>query len=146
MQSLVKRTLFYDPLIEFRAGLDAWGRPGYRPAEDVVTGEDQTIIRLDVPGVPRESLSIETQEGVLTVKGERRAEAVTDQAGIHRLERAAGSFSRSWRLADGVDSDKIEANLEDGVLEISVPKPERAEPHKIEVKESVPALEASEEE
>lgn len=141
MQSLVRRTLFYDPFTELRSGLDSWGRPSFRPAEDVVAAEDATVIRLDVPGIAREDLEIEAQEGVLTVRGERRLE----QEGAGRIERASGSFSRSWRLVDGVDTDKIEAHLQDGVLELRVPKPERAEAVKIEVKEVVPALEAAEE-
>ena len=133
MQAVVRRSLFYDPFAELRGNLDAWGSSGFRPAEQVISQEERTLIRLDVPGVSEDKLAIESQEGVLTVKGTR------DFSGT------PVAFSRSWRLVDGVDTDKIEAHLQDGVLELRVPKPERAAAVKIEVKEVVPALEAAEE-
>lgn len=144
MQGLVRRTFFYDPLIEFRAGLDSWGRssaPAFRPAEDVIDEQDKTLIRLDVPGVSREDIQIDVQEGVLSVSGERIKERSEESGSYRRLERFNGSFSRSYRLADGVDPQSIGASLSDGVLELSIPKPEKAKPVTIEVS-AAPELEA----
>lgn len=144
MQGLVRRTFFYDPLIECRAGLDSWGRsaaPSFRPAEDVIDEQDKTLVRLDVPGVAREDISIEVQEGVLSVSGQRVKERSEEEGSYRRLERLNGSFSRSYRLADGVDAQAIEASLSDGVLELSIPKPEKAKPVTIEVSVA-PELEA----
>ena len=75
----------------------------------------------------------------LTVRGERYSEQTSNVNGYRRLERSSGSFRRSVRLPQGVDASAIEANFDRGVLEISVPKPQAAQPQRVEITVGTPA-------
>ncbi len=97
---------------------------GWNPAADVMENKDEYIFKLEVPGVAREDINVEFHENTLTVKGERKAETDVKEEDIHRIERFSGSFSRSFTLPGESDSDKIEARLKDGVLELRIPKAE----------------------
>ena len=79
-------------------------------------------------------MSIEVQDGTLTISGERKAEHEQQERGWYRIERSFGSFSRSLTLPDGVDADAITAEFDHGVLEVRIPKPEERKPRRIEIK------------
>lgn len=104
------------------------------PAIDVVEEEDRYALRADLPGLTEEDVKIEVQDGVLTVAGERSSESEQRKEGYHRIERSSGSFSRSLRLPRGVEADAIEASFANGVLEVSIPKPEQPKPRRVEIK------------
>jgi HSP20 family protein len=78
-------------------------------------------------------VAIEFADGVLTISGERSFDYERKEKGFFRLERSFGKFSRSLSLPDGIDADKIVASFHDGVLEVTVPKPEERKPRRIEV-------------
>jgi HSP20 family protein len=115
------------------------GDGGFLPACDVVEEKDHLFVQVDLPGLRKEDVSVTLQEGVLTIKGERRAEAAGKEAAgkeaaWYLRERAAGSFTRTMELPVAVDAGKIEAHFRDGVLSVKLPKAEAAKPKQIEVK------------
>ena len=103
------------------------------PAVDLAETDDSLLLRMDLPGLDEDDVSIEIRDGVLTVSGERRAEHEQKSEGYQRIERSFGSFSRSLNLPDGVAPDKVEAGFDKGVLEIRVPKPEERKPHRVQI-------------
>ncbi len=119
---------------------DAFGREqqptvAWTPAADVREEEGAYVFELDLPGVAGESIEVTTDQGVLTVRGERRSEARETNAGRwHVVERVQGSFRRSFQLPGQVAEDKIEAQLTNGLLRVRVPKAEVPKAKKIEVK------------
>jgi HSP20 family protein len=115
------------------------------PAMDLVEDDQRFILRADLPGVREGDVSIELEDNVLTVSGERRTEHEERKEGYRRMERASGVFTRSLTLPEGVDPEGIEAHFEHGVLEVSIPKPEQRKPHKvaITVANGEPAIEGT---
>ena len=118
------------------------------PHMDLVEAEDHFVLKADLPGLDEGDVSIEVQDGTLTISGEREAEHESRERGWYRIERAFGSFSRSLTLPDRVDSDGISANFDRGVLEVRIPKPEEHKPRRVEIKAGgknggTPAVEGS---
>jgi HSP20 family protein len=103
------------------------------PAMDIAETDDSVVLRSDLPGVKEDDVQIEVKDGVLTVSGERRDEHEEKGEDFHRVERSFGRFSRSLSLPDGVDPDKVEANFDNGVLEVRIPKPEETQPTRVEI-------------
>jgi len=103
------------------------------PAMDLVESTDHFVLRADLPGLAEEDVQIEIEDGVLTVSGERKPEDGTKQEGYYRIERSFGSFSRSLTLPKGVDADNVIASFDRGVLEVRIPKPEKARPKRISI-------------
>jgi HSP20 family protein len=116
------------------------------PAMDLVETEEHFVLRADLPGLSEDEVSIELENNVLTVSGERKSEHEERKEGYHRVERAYGSFSRALTLPEGVDPDAIEASFDRGVLEVRVPKPEERKPRRVEISVggSKPAIEGQE--
>lgn len=100
---------------------------------DIHETESDYFLSLDMPGVQQSDIDIETTNGFLTVVGERKKESTFDQATAHRVGRVYGKFQRSFRLPQGVDVDKIQASVDNGVLYLAIPKAEAAKPKKIEI-------------
>lgn len=103
------------------------------PAMDLVEAEDHFVLTADLPGLSQEDVTIEVQDKVLTLSGERRAEHETREQGFYRLERATGAFSRSLTLPEGIDPEMVTARFDKGVLEVRIPKPEERKPRRIEI-------------
>ncbi|WP_242923538.1 Hsp20/alpha crystallin family protein [Pontibacter liquoris] len=96
----------------------------FTPHVDACETDKSFEIELALPGVKRDDINIDFQEGKLTITGERRLEKKEDGRRYHMLETQYGAFSRTFYLPDNVNPDKIKARLEDGVLQVSVPKDE----------------------
>jgi HSP20 family protein len=110
---------------------------GFVPPADVVADDDGVTVYMDVPGLKADSLEIELENEVLTVRGERRPPYPVDgdgARGVRRIERRFGKFERSLRVPQGLDPDAIDASLADGVLTLRIPKPPAPEPHRVEIK------------
>jgi len=103
------------------------------PATDLIESETHYVLRADLPGVSEDDISIELDHDVLTISGERKAETREQTGGYVRVERVSGSFRRSVRLPKGVDAEAITAAFDNGVLEVSVPKPEQPKPRRVQV-------------
>lgn len=108
--------------------------PSFRPAVDIYEDEEGITLTAELPGVEAKDVEIDVHENVLTLKGERRLEKEDRRDGYHRIERAYGSFSRSFVLPDGVEADKCEAEMKDGLLRVRLPKRPHSKPRKIEVR------------
>jgi HSP20 family protein len=105
----------------------------WTPAMDVVEADGHFVLRADLPGLSESDVSIEVDDNVLTIKGERKSEHEHKGDGYYRVERSFGSFSRSLKLPEGVDADSIQANFDNGVLEVKIPKPEQPQPRKVQI-------------
>ncbi len=103
------------------------------PAVDLVEEGERYVLRADLPGVREQDVKVEVNDNVLTVSGERHAEHEHRRDGYYRVERSSGRFSRSLLLPDGVDPKAVHARYENGVLEVSVPKPEQPQPHRVSI-------------
>ena len=103
------------------------------PPIDIKEGEDAYEVSADVPGVDPKDIDVSLEDGVLTVKGERKTESQDEGLGYTRTERAYGSFFRRFTLPDTADAENISARTEHGVLRLHVPKKEKALPKKISV-------------
>ena len=104
------------------------------PAVDIQENEKEFLIHADIPGVDPNDIDVHMEDGMLTIKGERESETKTEKEGYKRVERQRGTFYRRFSLPDTANADKISAKSKHGVLEITIPKQEKAQPRKIEVK------------
>ena len=106
---------------------------GVFPAVNIFSEKDDCVVRLEVPGVPPDQITVETQGRTLTVAGKRDSTA-PEGSGFHRRERDCGAFSRSLQLPDDLDVVRTEAVYAHGLLTLRVPKKEAATPRQINVK------------
>lgn len=119
-------------------GQTAWpsnGQDLWAPAVDVEETADALVFRAELPGMSREDLEVELEDGVLTIAGEKKYEKKEENAQGLLYERRWGTFSRRFTLPRAVAADGITADLRNGVLEIRVPKAEEAKGRKIEVRD-----------
>jgi HSP20 family protein len=103
-------------------------------AMDVIDRRDEILVRVDVPGVSEKDVEVTVDNGVLTVRGQRKEEHEDRDEDYYAAERWAGAFSRAVTLPAAVDADRIKATLKHGVLEIRLPKAKEAVGRRIEVK------------
>jgi HSP20 family protein len=122
-----------DRLFDAFFGADRDQSRRWVPPVDLVEAEDHFVLKADLPGLSEQDVSIEVQDNTLTISGERKDEHESRERGWYRIERSFGSFSRSLTLPDGVDPDGISARFENGVLEVSIPKPEERKPRRVEI-------------
>ncbi len=105
----------------------------WAPLVDVIEDEKEYLVKAELPEVKKDDVKITVQDEVLTVSGERTQEKEEKGKKFHRIERAYGSFSRSFTLPEDADASKIAADFKNGVLTVHLPKSERAKPKSIEV-------------
>ena len=105
----------------------------WTPAVDIYETEDSLVVEAELPGVDPKNIDVSVDDGVLSLKGERKLEKEVKEENYHRVERAYGMFQRSVRLPSDVDADAIKANYESGVLKVSVPKVEPKKPKSVPI-------------
>ncbi|NNE36771.1 MAG: Hsp20/alpha crystallin family protein [Gammaproteobacteria bacterium] len=105
----------------------------WRPAVDIKEEKERYVIHADLPGVEAKDIDITMENGILTLKGERKMDKEEQHDGYKRVERVRGTFYRRFSLPDTADTDNIGANSRDGVLEITVPKHAKVQPRRITV-------------
>lgn len=105
----------------------------WSPAVDIREEADKFVIHADIPGVKPEEIDISMEDGVLTIKGEKKSESKTEKEGYKRVERTYGSFYRRFSLPDTANAEAISASSKHGVLEVVIPKREAVQPKKISV-------------
>jgi HSP20 family protein len=103
------------------------------PSVDVHEEQDRFVVRADLPGVEPKDIEVTAEDGVLTIRGERRFERRENGQGFERLERAAGTFLRRFTLPETAQPDAIKARQTNGVLEVSIPKQPKVEPRRIRI-------------
>lgn len=106
----------------------------WSPSVDIVEDEKEWLLKVDLPDVKRDDVKVTVEEGVLTITGEREFEQEEKNKKYHRVERAYGSFLRSFTLPDGADGGKVSAEYKDGGLRVHLPNGEKAKPKAIDVK------------
>jgi len=122
----------FEPFARFSAHDEDLVSGTWVPPVDVAETQDKILVRAEVPGFRQEDIQIEFENGLLTLRGDRKFEKV-DGVTWHRVERVYGSFSRTFTLPRSVDAEKIAATYRDGILEIEVPKREEAKPKQIRI-------------
>lgn len=105
----------------------------WAPAVDIKEEKAKFVLHADLPGVEPEAIDVSTENGMLTIKGEKQTEAKTEKEGYKRVERTYGSFYRRFSLPDTADLSAISAVTKNGVLVITIPKRESVQPKKISV-------------
>ena len=105
---------------------------GWNPAVDVMEETERIIVKVEAPGVEEKDLRVTFEDGLLTIAGERQFERKDDR-NYHRIERAYGTFTRTFTLPRSVDGTKIAANYRNGVLEVEIPKKEESRPKQIQI-------------
>ncbi len=105
----------------------------WTPAVDIKEEDEGFVLKADVPGVDPKDIDVTMDDGVLTIKGERRHESEEDANGYKRVERSYGNFYRRFSLPDTANADAVTAKGKDGVLEIFIPKQEKVQPRRISV-------------
>jgi len=105
----------------------------WAPRVDIRETDDALLVQAELPGIDKKDVHLEVKDGVLTLSGERRYEKDVKEENVHRVERAYGSFSRSFSLPSNVDANKVDANMKNGVLEVRLPKRESAKPKAIAI-------------
>lgn len=103
------------------------------PPVDVAETQEKIVVRAEAPGMRQEDIQIEFENGMLTIRGERKLDKSEQGLTYHRVERVYGNFSRSFTLPRSVDPEKIAASYRDGILQIDVPKKEEAKPKQIRI-------------
>lgn len=125
-----------DRLFEDTFGRDS-GRSGWAPPVDVWEDSKEIVLEVELPGVKPADVEVTTENGVLTIRGDKRSSVTEQHDGrYHVVERAYGSFSRSFQLPTGLDDRRIEAEFENGLLLVRVPKTALAQPRKVEIRSS----------
>jgi len=102
----------------------------WRPVVDVRENDKNIVVHAELPGVKKEDITIDVSEGTLTLSGEKREEKKEDNERYHRVERSYGKFTRQFNLPEGVNTSQICACFNNGVLELTIPKPEKREAKK----------------
>jgi HSP20 family protein len=120
------------------SNLTAWA-----PAVDIYENEHELVVKADLPDVDPKNLDIRVENNILSIRGERKFENKVNEENYLRVERAYGSFSRSFSLANTVNPDGIKADYQNGVLTLNVPKREEAKPKQIKVSVGTPAVAAA---
>ena len=121
---------FFFPMPKEDTARSMWG---WNPKVDVYEEDDHIVLKAELPGVDKKDIDVNVSNGVLTVKGERSIDNEVKEKNYFRKERSFGRFERSFTLPGEVDPEKIEADYKDGILKVSVPKPEDARPKQITV-------------
>jgi HSP20 family protein len=114
----------------------------WAPAVDIYETENEVILTAEIPGIEEKDIEIKVEDNTLTLRGERKFEKETKEENYHRIERAYGSFFRSFTLPAFVDQDRIEAEHENGVLKIRMPKRSELKPRKVKILKPVNAEKA----
>jgi len=125
--------LFGDLLERSQPQEEGLGTGIWMPNVDIFETKDAICVRAELPGVKKDDVHVEVKEGVLTLRGDRRFEKEVKEENYHRIERAYGTFHRSFTLPSSVEAEKVSARMKDGVLEVDLPKKEQAKPRKINI-------------
>ena len=124
-----------DKLFEDTFGRGEGGLSSWTPAVDIRESENELRLDLELPGIQPEEVEVTAENGILTVQGEKRNERKEGDEGsrYHVVERSYGSFLRSFQLPPGLDEEKIEADYNNGILSIHIPKTALPQPRKIQI-------------
>ncbi len=123
-----------DSMMHSFLGDTAFSRHRSRPAVDVSESDNESAVLMELPGVGKDDISITLNDGKLTISGERKQTAIPDNAKWLRNETSVGEFSRTIALPHQVDVSKVNAEMNDGILKVTLPKAEEARPREVKIR------------
>ena len=135
VQSRLSR-IFGRPLAHKEGGKEEMTVAEWSPLVDISEDDKEYLVKAELPDVKKEDIKLSIHENVLSISGERKYEKEEKGKKYHRVERAYGSFLRSFTLPEDADAGRISAECKDGILKVHLPKSEKAKPKSIEVKVS----------
>jgi HSP20 family protein len=103
------------------------------PSVDIYEDANNVVVKAELPGAKKEDLKVDVTEDTISISGEKKKEEKVEKKDYYRFERSYGSFRRSFALPSGVDSARAKAKFKDGVLEVTIPKSEKAKKKEVEV-------------
>jgi HSP20 family protein len=115
-------------------GDEGIARGAWMPNVDIYENKDQIVLEAELPGMNREDFDLSIENNIITLRGERRFEKKDDGDNYHRVERAYGTFTRSFTLPQTVSAETANAEYKNGVLRVTLPKREEVKARRIEVK------------
>jgi len=113
-----------------------WGQGLWAPPVDIYETDDAFMLKAELPGFTKDDVNIEVHENRLIIRGERKRETEAKEDQYHRVERAYGRFERAFWLPTTVDAEHIQASFKNGILEMRLPKSEKAKPKQIPITET----------
>ena len=118
----------------YRGGDEDWALGGsWAPAVDVYEKDGNIVLKAELPGLDPKDVDVRVENNILTLRGERRFDDEVKRDNYHRVERAYGTFTRSFTLPNAVDTNNIKADFKDGVLHVVLPKKEEAKQRQIQI-------------
>lgn len=126
--------LFSDSMKREGTGSGEFVTRSWAPSVDVIENENDIVVKAELPGMEQKDIDVHLEDNQLTIKGERKFEQEDKGENYLRQERVYGSFYRSFTIGSGIQADKVSANYKNGILEIVLPKEEKVQPKKIEIK------------
>jgi HSP20 family protein len=117
----------------FKAGADNAALTTWAPAVDIYETENELVIKADLPDMEEKDIDVRVENNMLTIRGERKFEESVKEDNYLRVERAYGSFSRSFSLPNTVSTDAIQANYKNGVLKVELPKRAESKPKQVKI-------------
>jgi HSP20 family protein len=121
-------------------GMATAGSEFFSPPIEISERDGHLVVRADLPGLTKDDVHVEVTDEALTIEGERRSEHEQQQGGFFRSERRYGTFRRQIPLPEGINADQVTASFKDGVLEVSMPAPQRqARGRQIEIQSGAPS-------
>lgn len=130
----MQRRFFGQNFLKDFTGNEALARSEWAPQVDIAETPEAYTLHAELPGMKKEDIKVTVEEGVLTLKGERKFEKEEKNKKYHRVERSYGMFQRSFTLPQAVDDTKVAANYENGVLNVLIPKAPPPPPKSKEIK------------
>ncbi len=125
--------LFGRPLERTEPGQDMLSVADWSPSVDISETPTAYLVKAEIPDVKKEDVKVTVQDGMLTIQGERKMEKEEKGKKFHRIERSYGSFMRSFRVPDDAEEAKVKAEFKDGMLNVTLPKSEKAKTKAINV-------------
>jgi len=125
--------LFEDAIGTWLGDSNGTATTNWVPLADIYETDNDLIVRAELPGVDPKKIDVRVENNVLTIRGERPFEQKVEKENYHRMERPYGTFARSFTLPAVIDSDKICAEYRDGILNLTLPKSEKAKPKRIQI-------------
>jgi len=126
-------SVFNDPFFKPFFGHTENEMKAWHPMVDIFEEKDQIIVKADLPGVKKENISINVDNRILTLKGERSYDDEVKEDNFVRRERSFGSFQRSFTLPADISTDDIKAEFKEGILKIEIPMPQEKKAKQIEI-------------
>ncbi len=126
--------MFARPATAQNNGKEALIVADWTPSVDISETDGEYQIKAEIPDVKKEDVKVTLEDGVLTIQGERKYEKEEKGKKFHRIERSYGSFVRTFSVPDVIEAEKVKAEFKDGVLNLHLPKSEKAKPRAIDVK------------